>query len=77
LKSEKKYNAIGTYWERNNQNEIDIVAINDLEKKVLFAEVKRNAEKIHQDFLVQKSQKLVNQFHGYRFVYQGFSMEDM
>ncbi len=40
----KQYSSIGTWWERGNQNEIDIVAVNDLEKKVLFAEVKRKKE---------------------------------
>lgn len=40
----KRYFSIGAWWERGNQNEIDIVAVNDLEKKVLFAEVKRKKE---------------------------------
>jgi hypothetical protein len=30
LKAEKKYNIIGPYWDGKNQNEIDIVAINEL-----------------------------------------------
>lgn len=77
LKSEKQYNQIGTYWERNNQNEIDIVAVNDLEKKVLFGEVKRNADKINQNLLIQKSNHLVKDFKGYEIVYRGFSMKDM
>ena len=40
------YSAIGTYWEKGNQNEIDIIAVNDLEKAVLVAEVKRKKENI-------------------------------
>jgi len=36
LKMEKKYNTIGTYWERGNENEIDIVAVNDIEKVIFF-----------------------------------------
>lgn len=77
LKSEKKYNSIGTYWERNNQNEIDIVAINELEKKVLFGEVKRNPDKINIAILIEKAQNLASQFNGYQIQYKGFSMEDM
>jgi len=77
LKSEKKYNSIGTYWERNNQNEIDIVAINELEKKLLFGEVKRNPDKINIAILIEKSQNLASQFNGYQIQYKGFSMEDM
>lgn len=77
LKSEKKYNSIGTYWERNNQNEIDIVAINELEKKLLFGEVKRNPDKINIAILIEKSQNLASQFKGYEIQYKGFSMNDM
>jgi len=32
-----KYSQVGQYWEKRNQNELDIVAINDLEKKALIA----------------------------------------
>ena len=43
---EQRYNLIGSYWERNNMNEIDIVAVDDLNKKILIAEVKRNPDNI-------------------------------
>jgi AAA+ ATPase superfamily predicted ATPase len=77
MKLEKKYNRIGTYWERNNQNEIDIVAINELEKKIVFAEVKRNPNKINPNLLIEKSQNLASNFIGYEKKYLGFSLEDM
>lgn len=77
LKSEKKYNLIGTYWERNNQNEIDIVAVNDAKKEVLFAEVKRQKRNINIDILSSKSEKLQQQFKGYTFYFKALSMEDM
>lgn len=77
LSNTKDYNNIGTYWERNNQNEIDVVAINDLDKKVLFAEIKRNKEKINIEKLREKSQNLVSQFRNYQIDYQGFSLIDM
>ena len=35
-----RFNRIGTYWERGNQNEIDLVAVNDLKKEVVFADIK-------------------------------------
>lgn len=77
LKAEKKYNLIGTYWERNNQNEIDIVAVNDMEQKVLFAEIKRNREKVNLGRLKEKSANLAGQFNGYEMDYRGFSLDNM
>ncbi|MCC5915848.1 MAG: ATP-binding protein [Cryomorphaceae bacterium] len=77
LKSEKKYNLIGTYWERNNQNEIDIVAVNDANKLVLFAEVKRQKKNINIDILSTKSAKLQQKFEGYTFHFKALSLEDM
>jgi AAA+ ATPase superfamily predicted ATPase len=73
----KQFNQIGAYWERNNQNEIDIVAINDIEKRVLFVEVKKNPLKIHLDTLKAKSTRLLPQFKDFTIEYQGLSMEDM
>jgi AAA+ ATPase superfamily predicted ATPase len=77
LKSEKKYNLIGTYWEKQNQNEIDIVAINDTQNKVLFAEVKRNPKKISIEKLKEKSENLVEQYKDYKVAYKGYSLNDM
>ena len=45
LKEQQLYTKIGSYWERNNQNEIDIVAIDEIEKKLLICEVKLNEKK--------------------------------
>ncbi|MFZ2889470.1 ATP-binding protein [Sulfuricurvum sp.] len=77
LKGTQNYSLIGTYWERNNENEIDIVALNELEKKVLIAEVKLNPKKIDLDVLKNKSLKLIGDFKAYRVEYKGFSMVDM
>lgn len=77
LADEKKYNNIGTYWENNNINEIDIVAVNDLNKTILIGEVKRNVQKINLEMLMQKSEKLLTNFQDYEVSYQGFSLENM
>lgn len=73
----QKYSTIGTYWEKANQNEIDIVAINEMDKKALFAEVKRKKENINLNVLKEKSTKIAQSFPGYEISYQGFSIEDM
>lgn len=77
FKEQKKYSALGTYWERNNQNEIDIIAINDLEKEVVFAEVKRNKNKINLEILKEKSEKIAQEFRNYHLNYIGLSLDDM
>ncbi|HET8827991.1 MAG TPA: ATP-binding protein [Pelobium sp.] len=74
---EKSYTTIGTYWEKNNHNEIDIVAVNEQEKEVLFAEVKRQKKKINVKTLQEKSEKLQVRFQEYKLLYKGFSLEDM
>ena len=73
----QQYSLVGTYWEKSNQNEIDIVAINEVEKKALFAEVKRKAENINLKALKEKSSKLTQSRTGYEFRYKGFSIGDM
>lgn len=71
------YSLIGRYWEKGNQNEIDIVAVNDNEKTVLFAEVKRNKTKISPSLLKSKSVKLLQSFPGHTVTYAHLSMDDM
>jgi len=77
LKLTKSYSDIGTYWEKANQNEIDIVAINELEKKLFFAEVKLNKKKINIDILKEKAKKLISKYPLYTYEYRGFGLEDM
>ncbi|PID48124.1 MAG: ATPase [Proteobacteria bacterium] len=77
IKLEKAYSLIGSYWERANQNEIDLVAVNELDKKILVAEVKINSKKINLDILRQKAQKIEAKFQGFDISYRGFSLDDM
>lgn len=77
LRAENAYNRLGSYWERDNQNEIDLVAVNDQSKLVLVAEVKRNPAHISLPKLKQKSEKLLQHFKGFEVVYSGLSLEDV
>lgn len=76
LAGQKKYNKIGTYWESKNLNEIDIVAVNDLNKELLIAEVKINPKKLNLYELQMKGQNLVKQYAGYKVQWAGFSLQD-
>jgi AAA+ ATPase superfamily predicted ATPase len=77
LAAEKNYSQIGAWWEKGNQNEIDIVAVNEMKQTTLIAEVKRNPQKISIDTLKEKSAGLLKQLGGYSVEYCGFSVKDM
>jgi len=77
LKLSHEFSTISSYWEKGNQNEIDIVAVNDEQKSILIAEVKRNKKKISIPLLEQKSQKIIENKKGYTVSFAGYSLEDM
>ena len=68
---------IGNYWEKGNKNEIDIVAVNPLDKKALFVEVKRKKEYYSEHVLRNKAYGLMKKLGGYDIEYKGLSLEDM
>ena len=75
--SEMNISAIGSYWEKGNQNEIDIVALNEYDKTALIVEVKRSNKKINLNILQNKAVNLVMKIPDYTIEYRGFSMDDM
>ncbi len=77
LKLSNEFSNIGTYWERGNKNEIDIIAINDERKTMMIAEVKRRASKIDMKKLQEKATKLVSQHKRYEITYMGYALEDI
>jgi len=77
LKEKQQYTNIGNYWERGNKNEIDIVAIDEIEKKILLCEVKLSAKRLNKNELVQKSINLLKKYSGYKVEYRLLSVEDI
>ena len=49
----------------------------DMEKRIVFFEVKRNKKRISLPLLKQKANNIMNHFSGYITEYKGLSMEDM
>jgi uncharacterized protein len=76
-KKNPDYGIIGTYWEKQNLNEIDIVAINELEKRIDLSEVKMNKDKVNLQKLKEKAENLEKRYDDYRFTYEGLSLEDI
>lgn len=76
LAASQSFNKIGYYWERGHKNEIDLVGINDVEKHLVIAEVKRNKDRISLEKLREKSSRLVKDYSRYQVDYLALSLED-
>ncbi len=75
-----EYTRIGSWWDRKGENEIDLIAINELNQTATFFEVKRNADKISLPLLQRKVDVFMNATHelrGYTIAIKGLSMDDM
>jgi len=72
-----KPRSIGNYWERGNQNEIDIVAVDEIDKKLLLCEVKLSSKRLNRDELVRKSVNIIEKYRGYEVEYRLLSVEDI
>ena len=80
LKESGTYTRLGYWHDRKGENEIDIVAEDELDNKIEFIEVKRQAKNFDENVLKAKSElffKTVGTFKGYEIVYRGLSIEDM
>lgn len=75
-----QYTKIAPWWDRKGTNEIDIVAANPIKKELLFAEVKRSAEKYRPALLQQKAYAFLSQAPAYANwtpVFRCLSLEDL
>jgi hypothetical protein len=80
LSEEKRFTRIGGYWDRKGTTEIDLIAVNELEKYAEFIEMKRNAADINIGKLREKSYAFIRstgELKDYRISYSGLSLKDM
>ena len=73
----ERITSIGGFWDSKGENEIDIVALNDLDKTALISEVKRNPKKMDLNRLVIKANTLGKELSEYKKEFKGYSLEDM
>ena len=76
----EEFTRIASWWDRKGENEIDIIAADELEQKVTFYEVKRQAKDVNIGILRDKAEhffQVTGKFKGYSVDYQGLSMDDM
>ena len=79
-RSDREWDQVGPWWDRRGENEIDLVALSHAGKKIVFAEVKRNPERLDMHALHVKGEaflKANGSLAGYTQEYRGLSLEDM
>jgi len=72
-----RYNRIGSWWDRSHQNEIDLVAVNDMKKELVIAEVKLNPKKINIEDLKRRAARLLADFPKYKIEWLALSLENI
>lgn len=80
LKESGQYTRLGYRHDRKGENEIDIIAEDEIDNKIEFIEVKRQAKNFDEEVLKAKSEsfmKTVGSFKDYEIIYRGLSIEDM
>ena len=73
----KEFSDIQGFWNSRGENEIDIVAVNDVEKRLTFCEVKRNSRRISLAELENKAKDIIAKYPKYIVEFKGLSLEDM
>ena len=61
FRSESTYTHLGQWWDRKGENEIDLVGVNEDEKRVDFFEIKRNAKRANLRALNAKAEAFLKQ----------------
>lgn len=74
---EERVTQVGNYWDRKGVNEIDMIAINEIDKKAVVAEVKRQRKKLNSLELAGKVSTISKKLAKYEVRQIGLTMEDM
>ena len=75
-----EFTRIGRWWDRKGENEIDMIAEDELTDSAIFYEIKRQKDDINLGALKQKGDvflQATHQFKGYGITYKGLSMQEM
>jgi len=74
---EERVTLVGNYWDRKGENEIDMIALNDIDKTAVVAEIKRQPKKYNPAELSLKVSSLSTHLAKYKVTQIGLSMDDM
>ena len=74
------FTRLGGWWDRKGENEIDLIAENEIDKSALFVEVKRQSSRYDESSLKAKLDtflKATGKFKSYKLSVKGLSLDDM
>lgn len=74
---EERVTKVGNYWDKKGTNEIDLIALNDIDKTAVVAEIKRQRKKYNPKELSDKVATIHKELGKYSVKLLSLSMEDM
>ena len=80
LKETGLYTRLGYWHDRKGENEIDIIAEDEVDNNIEFIEIKRQSKNFDEKILEAKAEiflKAVGNFKDYNIIYKGLSIDDM
>lgn len=80
LKETGRYTRLGYWHDRKGENEIDIIAEDEVDNRIEFIEVKQQSKNFDEEVLRAKSEsfmKAVGPLDDYEIIHRGLSIEDM
>lgn len=80
LRETGRYSALGSWWSRDGQVEIDLIAVDETARRIRFFEVKRNPKKIDLNALIAKAGSFFAanpKLRDYEASFEGLSLQDM
>jgi len=77
ISQEESFTQMGSYWDKKGENEIDIIALDYLQKTAIIAEVKRNKNKLNISALQEKLTTIKPSLSNIKIELKGLSIEDM
>lgn len=80
LRETGRYTRIGGYWDRKGENEIDLIAVNEIEKIAEIYEIKRNPKRYSEATMYEKQEYLLHnckELNGMNISCAPLTLEDM
>ena len=73
----ERVTEVSNWWDSRGENEIDLIALEQLDNRAVIAEVKRNPKKFNYKQLESKFEQIKTHLKGYGVTLIGLSMSDM